>query len=44
MIFDSSTLAFLARIDVFDLFLTNFEGIITITEKERLELSRELPS
>ena len=40
IIFDSSTLILLTRIDVLDLFLSSFEGTVIIPEKVRLEVTR----
>jgi len=40
IIFDSSTLILLTRIDVLDLFLSSFEGTVIILEKVRLEVTR----
>ena len=40
IIFDSPTLILLARIDVLDLFLSNFEEAVIIPDKVRLEVTR----
>ncbi len=39
IIFDSSTLILLARIDVLDLFMSSFQGTVVIPEKVRLEVA-----
>jgi predicted nucleic acid-binding protein len=39
IIFDASTPILLARIDVLDLFLSNFEGTVVVPEKVRLEVT-----
>jgi predicted nucleic acid-binding protein len=41
LIFDSSTLILLARVDVLDLFLSSFGGEVVIPEKVRLEVIRQ---
>jgi predicted nucleic acid-binding protein len=40
IVFDSSTLILLARIDVLDLFLSSFEGDVLIPEKVKVEVLR----
>ena len=41
IVFDSSTIILLAKIDVLDLFISNFNGRVSIPEKVRAEVCRK---